>query len=155
MNFFPEVKVEPHHAEAIARGLFAIAHADGVHEREAALIASFWADAGGKFSALADLERSAPISAEDLGGVLNTKELRHLFMKTALLMAFADGKVSGEEKRLVREYADKLELSAELRQMAIEVRDFLLSQLAHIHNTQGLIELAKELSIEDVQQQSA
>jgi tellurite resistance protein len=154
MNFSPEIKVEPHHAEAIARGLFAIAHADGLHEREAALIASFWADAGGKFSALAELERSQPISADDLGGILNTTELRRLFVKTALLMAFADGKVSGEEKKLVREYAGKLELSAELSSMALEVRDFLLSQLAHLHNTNALSELAKQLTIEETAQKA-
>jgi tellurite resistance protein len=154
MNFFPEIKVETHHAEAIARGLFAIAHADGLHEREAALIASFWSDAGGKFSALAELERSQPIGAEELGGILNTKELRHLFVKTALLMAFADGKVSGEEKKMVRDYADKLGLSGELAAMATEVRDFLLSQLAHLHNTNALSELAKQLNIEDTAQQA-
>ena len=47
MNFFSEINVEKHHAEAIARGLFAIAHSDGLHEREAALVGSFWADTGG------------------------------------------------------------------------------------------------------------
>lgn len=147
MHFFPEVKIETHHAEAIARGLFAIAHADGMHEREAALIASFWADAGGKFSALAELERQAPISAEELGAVLNTQVLRQLFLKTALLMAFADGQVSGEESRLVRSYADHLGLTPELLSFEAQVKDYLLSQLAHIHNTQGLAEVAKKLAI--------
>lgn len=147
MYFFPEIEVEPHHAEAIARGLFAIAHADGLHEREAALIASFWADAGGKFSALAELERREPISSEELGAVLQSPILRQLFVKTALLMAFADGKVSNEESKLVREYAERLGLSAELPTMEAQVKDFLLSQLAHIHNTQSLAEIAKKLAI--------
>lgn len=147
MNFFPEIQLEPHHAEAIARGLFAIAHADGMHEREAALIASFWADSGGSFSALSQLERSAPIGADDLKAVLNTKPLRQLFLKTALLMAFADGKVSNEEKTLVHSYAESLELSEDLPKFTVEVKDFLLSQLAHIHNTQGLSEIAKKLTI--------
>lgn len=154
MNFFPEIKVETHHAEAIARGLFAIAHADGMHEREAALIASFWSEAGGNFASLSQLERSESISAEDLGNILNTKELRHLFVKTALLMAFADGNVSSQEKKLVREYASKLELGGELSALALEVRDYLLSQLAHIHNTSALSEIAKKLTIEETAQQS-
>jgi tellurite resistance protein len=147
MNFFPEIQLEQHQAEAIARGLFAIAHADGLHEREAALIASFWADSGGRFSALAELERSQPIGADELGAILNTKPLRQLFLKTALLMAFADGKVSNEEKTLVHGFAEKLELSEDLPKYAVEVKDFLLSQLAHLHNTQGLAEIAKKLSI--------
>jgi tellurite resistance protein len=147
MNFFPETALSSHHAEAIARGLFAIAHADGMHEREAALIASFWADAGGKFGALAELERSGPISAEELGGALDTQPLRHMFLKTALLMAFADGKVSSEESQIVRKYAEALGLSAELPTVEAQVKDYLLSQLAHIHNTQGLAEIAKKLAI--------
>lgn len=147
MNFFPETQIELHHAEVIARGLFTIARADGVHEREAALIASFWADAGGKFAALSELERSAPISSEELGAVLNTTPLRQMFLKTALLMAFADGQVSSEESRLVRQYAEDLGLSAELATLEAQVKDFLLSQLSHIHNTQGLAEIAKKLAI--------
>ena len=47
MNFFSGITVEKHHAEAIARGLFAIAHSDGMHEREAALVGAFWAETGG------------------------------------------------------------------------------------------------------------
>lgn len=147
MNFFPETQIELHHAEVIARGLFAIASADGVHEREAALIASFWADAGGKFAALSELERREPITSEELGAVLNTTQLRQLFLKTALLMAFADGQVSGEESRMVRQFAADLGLSSELPTLEAQVKDYLLSQLSHIHNTQGLAEIAKKLAI--------
>lgn len=147
MQFFPETQIDTHHAEAIARGLFAIAHADGMHEREAALIASFWADAGGTFSALAELERRQPITAQELGAILNTPQLRQLFVKTALLMAFADGKVSEEESQLVRAYAEHLGLTEDLGNLEAQVKEFLLGQLAHIHNTQGLAEIAKKLAI--------
>ncbi len=147
MNFFPEIHIDPRHAEAIARGLFAIARADGMHEREAALIASFWADAGGQFSALADLERREQISAEELSAALDTPALRQLFVKTALLMAFADGQVSPEESQLVRSYAQHLGLTSELAKIEAQVKDYLLSQLAHLHNTQSLAEVAKKLAI--------
>jgi tellurite resistance protein len=147
MNFFPEIHLEPNHAEAIARGLFAIARADGMHEREAALIASFWADAGGRFSALAELERREPITTDELSSVLNTSALRQLFLKTSLLMAFADGQVSPEESKLVREYAHHLGLTAELPAFEAQVKEFLLSQLAHLHNTEGLAQIAKKLAI--------
>lgn len=147
MNFFSEINVEKNHAEAIARGLFAIAHSDGLHEREAALIGSFWADTGGSFHALASLERSAAITGEELAAALDNAALRRVFLKTALLMAFADGKVSEQESTLVRTYADALGLTSELSTLEAEVKDYLLSQLAHIHNSEALAEIAKKLAI--------
>jgi DnaJ-domain-containing protein 1 len=147
MNFFPSTPLEKNHAEAIARGLFAIAKADGIHQREAALIASFWADAGGNFSALSQLERGADITSAELGATLNTPELRQMFLKTALLMAFADGEVSTAESQLVRQYAADLGFTEQLGQLEAQVKDFLLSQLSHIHNTAGLAEVAKKLAI--------
>ena len=41
MDFFPDIDVSALQAEAIARGLYAIASVDGVHERELALISEF------------------------------------------------------------------------------------------------------------------
>ena len=41
MSFFPTIEVNAHEAETIARGLYAIAAVDGVHERELALISEF------------------------------------------------------------------------------------------------------------------
>ena len=55
MNFFPEIPLTTGQAEAMARALFHIAQSDGLHEREAALVASFWAEAGGSMDALSDL----------------------------------------------------------------------------------------------------
>ena len=147
MNFFSEINVEKNHAEAMARGLFAIAHSDGLHEREAALVGSFWADTGGSFHALASLERSSAITGEELAAALDNTPLRRVFLKTALLMAFADGKVSEQESTLVRTYADALGLTSELSTLEAEVKDYLLSQLAHIHNSEGLAEIAKKLAI--------
>ena len=65
-------------------------------------MASFWAEAGGSHNALSDLARRGPLSTEELTAVLDTEDLRKLFLKTALLLAFADGQVSGAESELVR-----------------------------------------------------
>ncbi len=42
MDFFPEIDLSRDAVEAMARGLFAVANCDGLHEREMSLIASFW-----------------------------------------------------------------------------------------------------------------
>mgnify|MGYP000013376485 FL=1 len=147
MNFFPEIPLTTAQAEAIARGLFHIAQSDGLHEREAALVASFWADAGGSMNALSELARSGPLSSAELSAVLDTTELRRLFVKTALLLAFADGQVSGKESDLVRQYAGELGLGGELAHLEEQVKEYLLGQLSHIHNTAALAEIAKKLKI--------
>src|ERR1051325_12087477 len=98
MEVFEEVAIDGPQAEAIARGLYAVAAADGVHEREAALIASFYGEAGGTPRALAELERREAISGAELAAVLQTADERRLFLKTALLLAWADGSVSPKEQ---------------------------------------------------------
>ena len=147
MNFAPDIQLEPAQATAMARGLYAIAHADGLHEREAALVAGFWEEAGGSEKALEELGKHPPITSAELAQAMPSVELRRLFIKTALLLAFADGQVSGKESELVREFTHKLGLGGELADLEGQVKDFLLSQLAHIHNTDALTEIAKKLAI--------
>ncbi|HMU37745.1 MAG TPA: hypothetical protein PKE31_01905 [Pseudomonadota bacterium] len=147
MNFFPEIPLTNDQAEAMARGLFHIAQSDGLHEREAALVASFWAEAGGSMNALSELSRRGPLSTEELQATLDTPDLRKLFVKSALLLAFADGQVTGKESELVRKYAADLGLSDALPHMEEQVKEYLLGQLSHIHNTQALAEIAHKLSI--------
>lgn len=147
MNFAPEIQLTPEQAAAIARGLYAVAHADGIHEQEANLIAGFWEEAGGSEHALGELKSHKPITGEELASALPSPELRRLFIKTALLLAFADGEVSAKESALVRELTAKLGLGGELGALEGQVKDFLLSQLSHIQNTDAVIEIAKKLAI--------
>ena len=147
MNFAPEIHLDPAQATAMARGLYAIAHADGIHEREAALIAGFWEEAGGSDKALAELASGQAITSTELASAMPSVEMRRLFIKTALLLAFADGQVSAKESEVVREFTHKLGLAGELTDLEGQVKDFLLSQLAHIHNTDALTEIAKKLAI--------
>jgi len=147
MMFAPEIHLDPAQATAMARGLYAVAQSDGLHEREAALIGGFWEEAGGSEHALEQAVKGTPITGTELATALPSVELRRLFIKTALLMAFADGQVSGKESVLVRELTGQLGLSSELAAMEGQVKDFLLSQLAHIHNTDALTEIAKKLAI--------
>ena len=58
-EFFPEIDIREDQAEAIARGLYAVARADGnVHEREAAMITEFFNSTTDHASHLAALERA-------------------------------------------------------------------------------------------------
>lgn len=148
MEFFPEIEISPAAAEAIAAGLFAIAKADGVHEREVALIASFWSESGGGAQALAELQRRGPISPADLAAALPSERERALFVKTALLLGWSDGKLSPNETRVIEDYAAALGVdSATVERLEGIVKEFLLDQISHLANTDAARKVAKELKV--------
>ncbi len=150
MEFFPEIAVSAEQAQAIARGLYAVAAVDGIHEREAALIADFYGAASEgevrPVTSLAELGRLGPISPADLAEALPGEELRLLFVKAALLLAYVDGKVTGAERLKITGYAKTLGVSLE-RQAALEesVRDHLLAPLARLNNTEAVNQVARKL----------
>jgi len=148
-EFFPEIDVRPEQAEAIARGLFAVARADGkVHEREAALIGEFYASAAGHASNLGGMERMSRIDGGSLAQLLPSPELRRLFIKTALLVAYADSQFSETESKLISEYAAALDVdAAQLETLETQVKEFLLSHLSHLSNVDAAAEVARKLNV--------
>src|SRR4029450_1843126 len=98
MEFFPEIELSKQAAEAMARALFTVAKSDGLHAREPGPIASFWLDMGHEAAALPELERSPVLQPAELQQALASAEERRLFLKTAFLLTWADGKVSVEER---------------------------------------------------------
>ncbi len=142
-----ELDLREDQAEAMARGLFAVARADGtVHTQEAALISDFFGAATGGTGALSALERQDKISGADLAVHLPSTELRELFLKTAMLLAYADGTYGTSESALIAEYATALGVDdAGLRALELQVKDFMLAQLSHLKNAEGVAEVAKGL----------
>jgi tellurite resistance protein len=146
-EFFSEVDIRQDQAEAIARGLFTVARADGqIHERETALIGEFFASASEGASNLGALERATPIDGATLAQLLPTESLRQLFLKTALLVAYVDNKLGEAEAKLIRDYASALGISTpELETLETQVKEFLLSQLSHLSNVDEVAKVAREL----------
>ena len=148
-EFFPEVEIRQDQAEAIARGLYAVAKADGtVHDREAAIIAEFYGSTTTTAADLGALERAPAIEAAALAAFLPGAELRQLFLKTAILLAYADSSYGANEMKIINEYAKALSVSAaDLTHLELQVKEFLLSQLVHLSNVQATALVAKELKL--------
>ena len=148
-EFLPEIEIRDDQAEAIARGLYAVARADGnVHEREAAMISEFFNATSGDDHAshLAALERQPKLEPGNLAAILGTAELRQMFIKTAILLAHVDNAYSPNEARQVAEYAKACAIDDKsLQQLEASVKDYLLSHLSHLQNVQGVAQVAAEL----------
>jgi len=146
-EFFPETEIDQDAAEAIARGLYAVAQADGdIHPREAAIIGEFFASTVDHPAQLSSLARESRIDADSLAARLPTPDLRRLFLKTALLTAYADGSYGAGEKKVIDDYAAGLGVSrAELEELQQMVKEYLLSQISHLSNVDALAQVAREL----------
>ncbi len=146
-DLYPEIDITSDQAEAMARGLYVVAKADGtIHPSEAALIADFFGAATGNVAALATLERT-PIDGAALAAHLPTEEHRTVFLKTAVLLAYADGSYGGGESKVIADFAKALGLNAKLAQLEGEVKDYLLSSLSHVKNVDATMKVAKEMKL--------
>jgi tellurite resistance protein len=127
-----------------------VARADGkVHDRELALVASFYGEiAGGTGTSLASLANEPDIEPDVLGSGLTREPVAMLFVKTCILLAYADGEYHAKEKAKVDAYAHALEISdsavAELEQ---SVKEYLLGHLANLANRDAALEVAKKLDL--------
>ena len=144
-DFFPEIDIREDQAEAIARGLYVVARADGnVHEREAAMISEFFNTTTDHPSHLGSLERAPQIQPANLAAILNTKELRTLFLKTALLLAYVDGNYAAPEQKAITDFAKACDVDAKtLAGLEQAVKDYMIGHLAHLQNMQAVAEVSK------------
>ena len=151
MEFFPDIEIDAQQAEAIARGLFAVAEVDGVHERELALISEFYrttADdpAAGSGQAASSLTRISALGPQDLAPLLPNGPMRELFIKASFLLAWSDGQVSEAERAQIGQFAVALAVSPEKqRVLESEVKDFLLRPLARLANVEAVTAVAKKI----------
>jgi tellurite resistance protein len=96
-------------ADAMARGLVTLATVDGMNVGEKSLIEQFWREHVGGVSVPA-LQNRDEISAAELRDALGFAPERELFMKTALVLCWADGEFSIDEKRKLNEFAGALSI---------------------------------------------
>ncbi len=95
----PSTELDARAAWTIATAMREVANADGEHPNELALITAF--------------EMELPEGAGD--GValeaLDTDEAKEVFLKSLVLVALADGRMSEEEVQVIRSYSTRLGLA--------------------------------------------
>ncbi len=132
------VELSAEAAHVVAAGMRAVAQADGNHPREEALIDAFEADL-------------PPGSAELDLSLLDTLALKEAFLKSCVLVAFADGRISEAELTVLRGFLQELALGPEeLGQATREVASALLSQFSTVQTFRDqVIEIGRSLGLDD------
>ena len=150
MDLNPEIHITPTDAELIARGLMAVARADGkLHEREAMMIRMFYADASDAgVSGIAKLERETPIEPSMLASGMGKGDVAVVFLKSAFLVAYADNDCAKSERALIEKFSDTLGYSRDqLLHIENSVKEYLLQQLTHVQNVEAVAKVAHDLKL--------
>jgi hypothetical protein len=147
-TFFEYVPLTLNHVQVIVRGLYAVATCDDVHQTEKVLIEGFYDACRQEVAGLADYADiiKSNLDPEQAKEILDTSPLRHTFLKTCLLLAFADGKYSTVEQAKIAEFAEMLQVdAATVADLKDQVTEYLFSQIATIENLDALREVSREL----------
>jgi tellurite resistance protein len=137
----PEVQV-------LVRAMHRVAHSDGAHERELVLLKEFYEACRAEVSGLteyAELTR-LPFDPEMAKEVLDTAELQQMLLTSCYFLAFADGKLSPQEKQVIADMVKELGIDAKLAAETLELtKDALLQQISRIANVPALKRVAADL----------
>ena len=103
------VAMNPEVVDIFARGLYHLARVDGIDPSEVDLIEEFLQETGSDMK-IADLERSG-FDPREAAEVLETRAMRHIFVRTAIALVKADGVWSESEIDALGKVAETLGLS--------------------------------------------
>jgi uncharacterized tellurite resistance protein B-like protein len=148
LDFFQDQNLTFEHVKTLTAGMFAVARADGVHDREMAMIREFYEGAS----------RAGDPRLEDIvkGGfdvkaakrLFDTPDRARLFVKSLMLLAFADGTYARAEDELIKTYARELGLTdKDVDQLHESTKEYLLSALSHVQNVEALRKVAAKLDL--------
>lgn len=147
-EFFKNVDIGLNHVQVIIRGMYKVAKSDDVHQTELVMLRQFYDACREEVSGLTDFDDviSTDFDKTEAVEILDTPELKQIFLKSCYLLAFADGSFSYEESAVLQKLATDLGMDDEL-QAAVreEVQDYLLQQISRIQNVDAVVEVAKEM----------
>lgn len=134
---------------AATKTMLKVAHTDGLHPAEAALIENFYSSAINESSTSAPSFASLSDNIADFMVEANNFENdaeREMVLALCVMTGFADGSYSQSEQETVRSIAARLQIADERLMHIVEaVKDHMLAQLSHLPDAASVARVAKEL----------
>jgi len=145
--FFEPTDLDFEDVRVLTHAMMALARVDGVHDNEMALVRNFYESCA----------RSGDPSLEEIaGGEFDPEQAklrfsdddkkRAIFVKSLILMAYADGRYADKERAMVETMAETVGVSSEeLERLREATVDFMMGGLSHIKNVEALREVRRNL----------
>lgn len=147
-QFFTEQNLNFEQVKALTRAMLTVARVDGVHDNEMRMVREFYESCARVGDPRLEEVGSGPFDVASAMTLFNTDELAKMFVKTLILLAFADGVYAKAEDDLIRNWASRLKLSKDdVDHLQTATKEFLLSGLAHVQNVEALKDVAKKLDV--------
>jgi uncharacterized tellurite resistance protein B-like protein len=147
-DFFSEQNLNFEQVKALTRAMLTVARVDGVHDHEMRMIREFYEGCSRTGDPRLEEIATGKFEIETAGALFNTPELAKMFLKTLMLLAFADGHYAKAEDDLIRDWASRMSISGEdVDHLLTATKEFLLAGLAHVENVQALKDVAKKLDV--------
>jgi len=146
LEFFSPQDLTFDQVKVLTHALFAVAKVDGVHDNEMALIRGFYESCARAGDPPLEDVAGGPFDIESAKAQFESDEAKKLFLKSLILLAFADGKYATVEDELIRQYAEAMGISGEaVDNLHESTKEYLLASLSHVQNLDALKEVRKRL----------
>ena len=148
-GFFTEQTLDFEQVKALVHALWSLAEVDGIDERERTLIEAFYKGCARPGDPTIQDIVAGEFDPKTAAQLFQSPELRDLYLKSLVLLAFADGQFTSKESTRIQDYVAVLGLSNEDIQKTVDgTKEFLMSGLAHVKNLDALVEVRKKLDSE-------
>lgn len=145
-EFFNPQDLSFDQVKALTHGMLSVARVDGVHDNEMRMIREFYEACTRKGDPRLEDVAQGPFDAAAAGRLFESAEMKKLFIKSLILLAFADGSYARAEDELIRRYAEAMGLErGAVDQLHEATKEFLLAGLAHVKNLEALKEVRRRL----------
>jgi tellurite resistance protein TerB len=146
-EFFPEQDLTFEQVKALTGAMLTVARVDGVHDNEMKLVREFYESCTRAGDPRLEEVAGDRFEPEHAKALFNTPELARMFVKSLILLAFADGRFAKSEEDLIRSYAEALGLKRDdLERLKDATKEYLMGGLVHVQNLDALKDVSKRLS---------
>jgi uncharacterized tellurite resistance protein B-like protein len=145
-SFFAEQELDFEQVKALTHGLVALAKVDGIHDNEMSLIREFYESCARAGDPRLEEVAKGPFQIDKAKRLFDTPELAKLFVKSLILLAFADGEYGDAEDDLIRQWASSLGVSStEVDALHEATKEHMMAALAHVQNLDALKSVLQSL----------
>lgn len=145
-DFFAKHDLTFDQVKVLTHAMMAVARVDGVHDNEMRLVREFYESCARAGDPRLEDVAGGPFDPATAKAHFDTPELAKMFVKSLILLAFADGEYAKLEDDIIRQYADAVGVTQdEVSGLHESTKEYLLASLSHIQNLDALKEVAKKL----------